>query len=113
MMAHGNRPPPSSGLGAGAKCPFRAALQAQSLQTSASTESTTAGIVANKATVKEEEVEEKTEEGKTACKCAADGLQPRGEPSVNGRSGCSGACSATSVVQVTTATREELQWCIV
>lgn len=82
MMAHGNRPPPSSSsLGAEAKCPFRAALQAQSLRTSASAESTTAGVVANKATVKEEVVEEerKKEEGKIACKCAAGGLQPRGE----------------------------------
>lgn len=78
-MAHGNRPPPSSGVGVGGKCPFRAALQAQSLQTSASAESTTAGAVANKATAKEEEAVEEKEEGKTACKCAAGGLQPRGE----------------------------------
>ena len=83
MMAHGSRPPPSAGSVAGGKCPFRAALQAQSLKTSASAESTTAGVVANKAIVKAEEeevvvVEERKEE-KTACKCAAGGLQPRGE----------------------------------
>lgn len=87
LAAHGSSPPRPSAAGGG-KCPFRAALQAQSLHTTAAETSPTSSKSCKAVPAPRVKEEEEEREGglkhpgvhapSSNCKCVAEGLRPKG-----------------------------------
>lgn len=87
LAAHGSSPPRPSAAGGG-KCPFRAALQAQSLHTTAAETSPTSSKSCKTVPAPRVKEEEEEREGglkhpgvhapSSNCKCVAEGLRPKG-----------------------------------